>query len=128
MSDSEDTEPIFPIVNRPAPVLERIRGEQKSEPAEEFGEKLGRELATLSRLEGEEQGRIEESIVSGMVRGVADDTALDEDEVNIEKVREIANSLFTDESELLEPPEELTLDDVDQLEENDSPSFSPEEE
>lgn len=129
MSDSEETRPIFPLVDRPAPVLERIRDNRQSQPAEKFGEKVGRELVMLSKLDGEEKEEVKDSIIAGMAEGIADSTGVDREEVNLQNVENIAESLFSDEGRLVDLPDDLTMDEVGGGdEEDDDSSFSDDEE
>lgn len=129
MSNSEESRPIFPLVDRPAPVLERIRDNRQSQPAEEFGEKVGRELVMLSKLDGEEKEEVKDSIIAGMAEGVADSTGVDREEVNLQNIESIADALFSAEGRLVDLPDDLTVDEVDEEdEEDDDSSFSDDEE
>lgn len=110
MSDS-----ILPVIDRRAPLLERIRGEDGEESFEDLGNRLGKEVGSIALMDTEtdELEQAKEDVTTGIITGIASSTGLEEDEVDEEFASELADDVFNDKSDILEPPEELTEDEIE---------------
>lgn len=83
-------DPILPLVERPAPLLDRIRnGNKRKNPFEN----IGHELVMLSRLSEEEKQVAVESIADGLRTGIADELEIEEEKVNDNLINNIIDSL-----------------------------------
>lgn len=105
---------IFPLVDRRAPVLERIRsrnGEQDKTELAKFGETLGKEMVALSKLEPEEKEEVLEEMVDGVVQGIVNATGVDADEVNRESIKQTL-SVTSDFNNILNPPDNVEWDEL----------------
>lgn len=110
---------IFPLLDRQAPLLSKLRDAESEESFEDLGERLGKEIGAISRMDmsTEEEDAAHQEVVEGMVRGISSSTGLDVDDVNFEFVETLTDSLFNESREVLNPPDELTLDEIDGEEE-----------
>jgi hypothetical protein len=115
---SSETNKIFPIFDRRAPVIERIRGDkeagQDGEEIQEFGRKLGKEIVMISRLNEDERQEVLSLIDSGLVEGIADALGEDVTDLDITNAESIVDSLDVDMEDF------LIDDDADEEEESET--------
>lgn len=91
MSQSED--PILPIIDRRAPILERIRNrnDESKNLAQNLGELVGKAVKTDSEVEIEET---RESFTDGFSSALADELGVSPDDVNIEFVNNVTSGVL----------------------------------
>lgn len=113
---SGDTEPILPILDRKAPLLERIR--ERRQNSSDLGEVVGRRVAELS-LEEDEESKAEfgEQIRSSFRRGLSDKLGVPEESINEQLLNEFsAMFVALDETDIVD---EETIEDLQQKLEED---------
>lgn len=96
-TDEGGSGPIFPLVDRPAPLLERLQSNienQSREGVQKAGEDVGRELAAIYQEEDEEVAQeLAKLLRAGVIKGVADELNVDPTELEEDKMNEVLAEL-----------------------------------
>jgi len=88
-----DKQEIFPIIDRPAPLMERVRNRLDDNGDSKLGEMLGREMAAVAQ---EEDVEIIQDVVANIsasaVESIADEMDINESDVDKDEVVELVAS------------------------------------
>lgn len=113
--------PILPILDRRAPILERIRdGKGEDNVAQNLGELVGRVIKTDSEIEVEQT---RQDFADGFTNSLADELGVQAPDINTEFVNGLANDLTNvTEDDVLNPQiiEELDIQATDKETTDDS--------
>lgn len=101
-------EKIFPLLDRPSPILDRFRDNGDRESSRSEYERLGTQVAGVSKENDiEVKERVINKAASDMVKGAADEMGVGTDEINEDVILGPMSELFLlDDEELLDQDED----------------------
>lgn len=133
MSTDESTEPILPILNRRAPLLERLRN-RTAQKVNDIANEIGRKVAQSALT----SGRANEEFIESFRQGVADELDVQSEQISDTAVTRFTNLFMMDiddlviieeqeqeeEEEIEEEVEETEEEEQEESEEDDTPTIA----